>query len=214
VAVGWREHVEDLAALIDYWSLAPTTVLGYSWGGLLALLHAATYPEQVGRLALISPAPPTIEHREEFRRRFAEKMAHPEVTGARRELQESGLKTRDAEAFRRQAFQLSVAGYFKDPATAKGLTPFRVTGRTQRAVWDSVIASDLGTELNELGELCVPALVIHGRHDPIPVETAKHVADLLCAAELEILDDVGHVPHVEDFDAFVRILDEFLPSQS
>lgn len=214
VSVGWREHVEDLAALIDRWALAPTTILGYSWGGLLALLHAATYPEQVGRLALISPAPPTTEHRNEFQRRFAEKMAHPDVVHARKELQESGLKSHDVDAYRKQAFELSVAGYFRDPARASDLTPFRVTGRTQRAVWDSVVASDLGTELDELGELCVPALVIHGRHDPIPLETAEHVADLLCAAELEILNDVGHVPHIEDFDAFVRILDEFLPRQS
>ena len=213
VSVGWREHVEDLNALIDHWALAPTTILGYSWGGLLALLHAATYPEQVARLALVSPAPPTKEHRNEFQRRFADRMAHPSVVNARKELQESGLKTRDAAAYRKQAFELSVAGYFKDPARARALTPFRVAGRTQRAVWDSVAASDLGTELDELGELCVPALVVHGRHDPIPLETAEHVADLLCSAKLEILDDVGHVPHVEDSDAFVRILDEFLPKQ-
>ena len=135
------------------------------------------------------------------------------MVNARKELQESGLKTRDAAAYWKQAFELSVAGYFKDPARARALTPFRVAGRTQRAVWDSVAASDLGTELDELGELCVPALVVHGRHDPIPLETAEHVADLLCSAKLEILDDVGHVPHVEDFDAFVRILDEFLPKQ-
>ncbi len=213
VPVGWREHVEDLNALIDRWGLAPVTLLGYSWGGLLALLYAATYPERVARLALVSPAPITKEHRDEFQRRFGERMAHPLVAEARRALQQSDLRTRDAAAYRKQAFELSVAGYFRDPTRAKELTPFRVTGRTQQAVWESIGNSDFGTELAELSELCVPALIVHGRHDPIPLETAEHVKELLCAAELEVLESVGHVPHVEDFEALGRALNEFLPRE-
>ena len=210
VAVGWREHVEDLDALIEHWDLAPATVLGYSWGGLLALLHAATYPEHVGRLALVSPAPASPEHRAEFQRRFAERMAHPHVVGARAELQRSDLRQRDPGQYRQRAFELSVAGYFKDPLHAQDLTPFRVTGRTQQAVWESVAQSDLRTELTELCELSIPALVLHGRHDPIPLETAEHVAGCL-GARLEVFEDAGHVPYVEEFEDFVAVLDGFLP---
>ena len=213
VPVGWREQVEDLNALVDLWELEPVTLLGYSWGGLLALLYAATYPERVGRLALVSPAPITTEHRREFQRRFAARMADPSVTERRAALQRSGLREADVAAYRKQAFELSVAGYFKDPERARELTPFRVTGRTQDAVWDSVAGSDLRAELDELAELCVPALVIHGRHDPIPLHTAEQVAHWLCDARLEILEQSGHVPHVEEFDTFFRALDDFLPKR-
>ncbi|MBE0593441.1 MAG: alpha/beta fold hydrolase [Gemmatimonadales bacterium] len=213
VPVGWRDHVEDLNALIDLWELEPVTLLGYSWGGLLALLYAATYPERVGRLALVSPAPITSAHRLEFQNRFAARMADPSITERRAALQRSGLRETDEAAYRRSAFELSVAGYFKDPEQARALTPFRVTGRTQDAVWDSIAGSDLRAELDELAELCVPALVIHGRHDPIPLHTAEQVAHWLCDARLEILEESGHVPHVEEFDTFFRALDEFLPKQ-
>lgn len=214
VPVGWREHVEDLDALVDLWELEPVTLLGYSWGGLLALLYAATYPERVGRLALVSPAPITAEHRREFQDRFAARMADPAIAERRVALQQSGLRERDEATYRRQAFELSVAGYFRDPDRARQLTPFRVTGRTQEAVWDSIAGSDLRAELDELGELCVPALVIHGRHDPIPLHTAELVAHRLCDARLEILEESGHVPHVEEFDTFFRALDDFLPKRS
>ncbi len=210
VPVGWREHVADLDALIDHWEAAPATIVGYSWGGLLALLYAATRPERVGRLALVSPAPASPEHRAEFQRRFAERMAHPHVVGARAELQQSDVRHSDPEEYRQRAFELSVAGYFKDPAQAQDLTPFRVTGRTQQAVWESVAQSDLRTELTELCELSIPALVIHGRHDPIPLETAATVASCL-NARLEVFEDSGHVPYVEDFEEFVTVLDSFLP---
>jgi proline-specific peptidase len=214
VPVGWREHVDDLDALITHWAVEPATLLGYSWGGLLALLYAATNPERVGRLALVAPAPLTPEHRAEFQSRFAARMADPAIVADRRALQQSGLRTQDEDAYKKRAFELSVAGYFKDPGRARDLTPFRVTGRTQEEVWESVGASDLRAELDELAELCIPALIVHGRHDPIPLHTTEQVAHWLCDAKIEVLEESGHVPHVEEFEAFVRVVDDFLPKVS
>jgi len=214
VPVGWREHVQDLDALIDLWDLEPVTLLGYSWGALLALLYAASNPDRVGRLALVSPAPVTAEHRAEFQRRFAERMADPAVARERATLQRSGLRDRDEAAYRKRAFELSVAGYFWHPDRARDLTPFRVTGRTQDEVWESIASSDLRPEFDELRELCIPTLIVHGRHDPIPLDAAERIAHWLCDARLEVLEDSGHVPHVEEFEAFVRVLDEFLPRRT
>ncbi len=211
VPVGWQEHVADLHALVEHWDIDAVTLLGYSWGGALALLYAASYPERVGRLALVSPAPLDREQREEFHRRFAERQRSPEVQQARDDLRSSAMRERDPDGYQKRSFELAVAGYFRDPSRARDLTPFRVTGRTQDAVWESVAATDLRAELDELAELCIPALVIHGRHDPIPLDAAERVADLLCDARLEVLEHSGHVPHVEEFDTFVRLLDGFLP---
>ena len=38
--VGWQEHVADLDALRAHWGLDRWALLGYSWGGLLAVLYA------------------------------------------------------------------------------------------------------------------------------------------------------------------------------
>lgn len=206
VPLGWQEHVEDLAALLDHWGLGRAVVVGYSWGGLLAMLFATRHPARLERLALVSPAATTREGRRAFEERFAERMNDPRVVRAREELRQSGLRERDPEAYRRRAFELSVAGYFKDPERASGLTPFRVTGRTQKAVWDSLGDYDLDADLRGVD---VPALIVHGQHDPIPLETARHTADVL-GATLEVVD-AGHVPHVEAFDRFVEVLDAFLP---
>ncbi len=206
--VGWREHVADLDALLDHWALASATLLGYSWGGLLALLYATTHPERVTRLALVSPAPIVVGDRHEFERRFAARSNAPLIQERRAALRSSGLRERDPATYRRRLFELSVAGYFADPDRVQELTPFRVTERTQRAVWQSLGEYDLRAQV---ADLAVPALVMHGRHDPIPFDSAQRTATLL-QAQFVPMEHSGHAPHVEERARFVEQLDAFLPA--
>ncbi len=207
VAVGWTEHVADLEALRTTWGLERLTLAGYSWGGLLALLYAVSHPGRVGRLALISPAPAWRAAREQFEGAFARRNLDPAFQEARRQLRESGLRERDPAAFQQRIFELSVAPYFFDPERARELTPFRVTGRTQQDVWQSLGDFDLRPRLPELRG--IPALVLHGEEDPIPIEAARTAAGLI-GAEFHALSRCGHVPYVEAFEAFRALVGGFL----
>ena len=207
IPVGWREQVADLEALRALWNLERLTLAGYSWGALLALLYALEYPGRVERLALVSPAPVWRAARAEFERRLAERTAAPEIQTARRAVQEGGLRERNQKEYRQRMFEFSVAGYFHDWRMANRLTPFRITGRTQQEVWDSLDDFDLRPRL---GELTLPALVLIGDDDPIPGETAEVLARGL-RARLERIPECGHVPYVEAPETFTRILDGFLP---
>ena len=207
VAVGWTEQVADRDALRTAWGLERLTLAGYSWGGLLALLYALSHPGRVGRLALISPAPAWRSARDQFEGTFARRNLDPAFQEARRQLRESGLRERDPAAFQQRIFELSVAPYFFDPERARDLTPFRVTGRTQQEVWHSLGSFDLRPRLPELRG--IPALVLHGEEDPIPIEAARTAAGLI-GAEFHALPRCGHVPYVEAFDAFRTLVGGFL----
>jgi proline iminopeptidase len=211
VPVGWREHVSDLDALRDHWDLERVTLLGYSWGGLLAVLYALEHPRRVERLAFVSPAPVTAAWRDEFERRLAARMAQPWIGRSRAELTASDLARTDPEKYRRLAFALSVAGYFHDPRRASELTPFRVTERSQRAVWESLGNYDLRKRIEQTfpDGTAPPSLVVHGIYDPMPLEAARETAALLHARVIEL--PTGHAPHVEATEEFVQALDGFLP---
>jgi proline iminopeptidase len=213
VAVGWREHVADLEALRDHWQLDRLTLLGYSWGGLLAVLYALEHPDRVARLALVSAAPVTAVWRDEFERRFAARMAEPWIARSRAELTALGLAKTDPERYRRMAFALSVAGYFHDPSRAREMTPFRVTERTRRAVWDSLGEYDLRERIRQTfpGSSAPRSLLLHGIYDPMPIEAARETAALLGTRVIELA--TGHAPHVEATEDLVRALDGFLPKQ-
>ncbi|HEX2779671.1 MAG TPA: alpha/beta fold hydrolase [Gemmatimonadaceae bacterium] len=208
--ITWRTHVEDLDAVIAEMELEPPTIVGYSWGGLLALLHAVERAANglalPAALALIDPAPLTRQFRAVFEAEFARRQGGERIAAMRAELAQSGLRERDPDAYRQRAFELSVAGYFADPDEARDLTPFRVVGRVQQSVWESLGDFDLVAALREVA---VPALFVHGREDPIPLASSEEGARAM-GAPLVVLERCGHVPYVEQPAALFAALEEFL----
>ena len=210
--VTWETHVADLERVIAELSVTPLTLVGYSWGGLLALLYAreaagGRVSPAPSRLALIDPAPVSRPYREQFEREFARRQSSPEVQALREELASSGLRERDPDAYRQRSFELSVAGYFANPRAAHDLTPFRVTGRVQQSVWESLGDYDLSADA-EFRRISSPTLIVHGRQDPIPVASSEECASALHAT-LVVIDQCGHVPYVEQPDALFEAIEEF-----
>ena len=207
IPVTWETHVEDLAAVIQEFRLDPLSIVGYSWGAMLALLHAAGADTlKPARLALISPAPLTRAHRQAFEAEFARRQRGPEISRMRNELASSGLRESDPAAHRQRNFEIGVAGYFAEPAAASELTPFRVVARVQQSVWESLGEFDL---ISRISGLQIPASVIYGRDDPIPSASSVDAAHAL-GAELVVLDACGHVPYVEQPDRLFAALETFL----
>lgn len=209
--ITWRMLVNDLTKVIEEFWLEPLSILGYSWGGLLALLYAldAAYDRKLRhprRLLLLDPAPVSRQLRDRFEAEFAQRQRSPALQALRDELAASGLRERDPDAYRQRAFELSVAGYFADPRRAENLTPFRVIGKVQQSVWESLAFYDLVPDLDTVR---CPGIIVHGRQDPIPLESSERAAHQL-GHKLVVLDDCGHVPYVEQPDALFAALRQFL----
>jgi len=216
--ITWRTHVEDLARVAAELAPGPLSLLGYSWGGLLALLYAVDAfgggdppltppPVKPARLALIAPAPITRDFRDDFELELAERQASGAVDQLRAEVVANGLRERDHAGYRQRLFEISVAGYFADIANARELTPFRVTGRVQQSVWESLGDFDLSSQLSRI---TCPVLIVHGREDPIPLASSRAAAAAIPHARLEVLDGSGHVPYVEAREALFAALRRFL----
>jgi proline iminopeptidase len=209
--ITWQTQVNDLASVIRELSLEPLSMVGYSFGGLLTLLYLVeSYTRRdlktPARAVLIDPAPITKQFRRQFEDEFARRQRAPAIQRMRDELNASGLRESDPAAFRQRAFEQSVAGYFADPRRATDLTPFRVVGRVQQSVWESLAGFDPSSKLRKAD---FPMLLVHGRDDPIPLASSTQAAELL-GAKLVVLDDCGHVPYVEQPAALFAAVDGFL----
>ncbi|MDQ8165051.1 MAG: alpha/beta hydrolase [Gemmatimonadota bacterium] len=210
---GWQTHVADLEFVVRELLCTAPTIVGYSWGALLALLYAieATCGRRAplpAALALVDPAPASRAYRATFEAEFSARSNGPTIQAMRADLAASGLRDRDPAAYRHRAFELSVAGYFADSERAADLTPFRVTGRVQTQVWESL--GDFNVE-PALRDVRLPAMIVHGRQDPIPLASSEAVARAL-GAPLIVLEDCGHVPYVERRAELFAALRTFLGS--
>jgi proline iminopeptidase len=221
--ITWKTHVTDLAALVRELSLEPLALVGYSWGGLLALLYSiaaaggfrdegivltASAPAPAPmRMVLICPAPATAAFRAQFSEELARRQRAPWIAEERAAIAASGVRERDPAAYAKRIFELGVAGYFADPARARELTPFRVIARVQRSVWESLAGYDI---TDKLPLIETPTLVLHGAHDAIPLGSSEVIASALPASELVVLDESAHVPYVEGQDAFFAAVRDFL----
>jgi proline iminopeptidase len=211
--ITWQTHVEDLDQVVGELRLYPLTLVGYSWGGLLAILYsieaaAGRTQQRPTRLVLIDPAPVTRAYREDFEREFLRRQSDASVGKLRTDLASSGLRERDPEAYRQRAFELSVAGYFADPAATHDLTPFRVTGRVQQSVWESLGGYNL-LGPGQLDSITIPTLIVHGRQDPIPLASSDAAANAM-GATLVVIENSGHVPYVEQPQALFTAVRDFL----
>lgn len=209
--IGWRDHVDDLASVCREFGVVTPTLVGYSWGAMLAMLYAMEAQGDAmlsapARLALISPAPVTAEYRQAFDANLRRRGNAPAIVAEREALVASGARERDPEGYRQRIFELGVAGYFADPAEARDLTPFRVVGRVQQSTWESLGDFDLRPGLERVR---VPSIVVAGRDDPIPTASSVDAARAL-RAELVLLDRCGHVPYVERPHELWAALDPFL----
>jgi proline iminopeptidase len=209
-------HVIDLDAIVKEFGIDAPSIVAYSFGAMIALYYClesqkSTAIRKPARLAMMDPAPLRRDWRKMFEDEFTRRQNGDVIRGMREALVASGLRDTDPAGYRQRTFELAVAGYFADPQKARDLTPFRITGRVQKSVWDSI--GDDYDLLGRLSPMGFPTLFVHGRDDPIPVASSIEGARAM-NAQLVLLDDCGHVPYVEQPGQLFAALDEFLTASN
>jgi 2-succinyl-6-hydroxy-2,4-cyclohexadiene-1-carboxylate synthase len=193
---GVRADVPAAAALLGAVG-GPATYVGYSMGGRLCLQLAVDQPDLVRRLVLVSATAGIDDAAErEARRQADEQLA-------------ASVERNGVDAFLDRWLALPLfATLPRDAAalddrrrnTAEGLaSSLRLVGAgTQEPLWD------------RLPELSMPVLLLVGALDTKYVALAERMAQLIRAAELQVVESTGHAVHLEAPDAFADALDGWL----
>ena len=208
------DHVRDLEAVRVHLGLQRFALIGESWGAGLAVLYAAAHPEQVERLLLIGPMPPT---RAILERRLDES---DQAMGLRRQLAEmpkAMAGSTDPVATCREFFSLYLKQFFVTPggmARRRGSScdapPESV--RNYFVVNDATFTSLGAWDFRPLlARLTMPALVIEGEQSiASTVESARVMAKSLPNATLVLVPGAGHYPQVEQPERFFDAVEKFL----
>ena len=206
------ENVEDLEALRAHLGIEQIISVGTSYGGMVAMAHAARYPKSVSKLLLIV----TAAH-SGFNARAQEIVAlrgTPEEKEAARQLW-AGELTSDAamrDYFRNTwglystTFDESKRAKNEDALARAILSPDAMNRAF--APGGFLLDYDLRPELKKI---TAPTLVLAGRHDWICApEFSEEIHALIPGSQLKIFEKSSHSLRGDEPEEFFATLKEFI----
>jgi proline iminopeptidase len=214
--------VKDLEAVRQTFRIGRMNLLGHSWGGGLAVLYAAEYPEHVARMLLVGPVPP---------RPGAYIEQYIAGAAARRDSAETARQAASDSIQRvaenpypacREYYRIFLRGVAATPEAASRIrgdlcaatpTNLRLQGvlnhRVWGSIWDTVAVE--GYDWRPLARrVSAPTLVVHGDRDPLPLAGSEEWIGVLVHARLVVISDAGHYPHAEQPGQFFPAVEAFL----
>jgi proline iminopeptidase len=208
--INLNAYIEDIEALRKHLQAEKFIVVGNSWGMILGLAYAGTYPSAVHAVVTLGSGPINFEYLGVF--------ADNQIT----RLGRSELEIRD---------------YWKDPAR-EAANPERAQFERLRAAtlayfYDRKKALQMAMELNpndynfhvppaflkaegkydirpKLGTITAPVLLLQGRQDLAGEANVYETHLLIKSSKLAFIDKCGHLPWLEQPETTWNIVHEFL----
>ena len=170
-----------LGGFMDALEIDAAHLVGHSMGGALGLVFALERPERVRTLTMIAPGGLGAEINMDFINGFIE-------AGKRKEMKAV------LELLVADPSLISPATWSTTCSSTSASTAWSRPCAASRRRSSPAAARETGPE-GQLAQLSVPAQAIWGRQDK--VLPAKHAEALPQNVAVHLLDDIGHMPHME-----------------
>ena len=185
------ENVEDMEALRLHLGLGPIVSIGTSYGGAVAMAHAARYPSAVSHLILVG----TISHAGYAKR--ALELATERGTAEQIRSCEDLFSGRIDTVEKMQQFFLIMGNLYAriiDPALSEiGLRRAILSPEALNRAHGPAGFLRTFDLRQEITKITAPTLILAGRHDWIcPPEFSEEIHRLIPGSDLRIFEDSAH----------------------
>jgi proline iminopeptidase len=217
--------VEDIEAVRLGLGLGKISLLGHSFGGVLAQAYALKYQKNLSHLILAS----TFASTKEVNEALARMKSEMDTTDRERlsSLEEAGLfgkgevweHGRYPEEYAKLAWGKGYFPYLYQRRPDPGFDPQSSNTGTAwdvyREMWGShgefVIDGNLKEVeyLDRLSDIKVPTLIVVGDHDECDPQMSKEMHEKIAGSRLVILPSSGHMTFVDQNEEFLKTVREF-----
>ncbi len=200
-------HIDDIDALRDYLGLERITLLGASYGGMVALGYALRYPQRLANLILVVTAP-SFRFLEDAKRNVRERGTPEQVQVCERLWAgtfESLEQLREYYRLLSPLYSLKFDPSKFDDGWKRSIRSFVALNR---GFGDFLRTYDY---IDRLHEIRCPTLIIAGAHDWIcPPEHSRLMAERIPRSHLKVFPRSSHGVASDEPEAFIRAVSGFL----
>lgn len=201
--------VADLLALADELGAQHFSLLGFSWGGLIAQRVAVAAPDRIEHLIIASSGVLPVDAGafgrwpERDKRRAAEELVWTDTSLSGPNLtRAAAVAAAPANVWRAEALPGYLLRLADVQFSAEWLQPWRA---------GILPPARLERPIRQLADAGIPILLLHGRHDmTFPVSAVEQAAALLPSCQMVVLDEAGHMAHVDQPSAWLDAVARFL----
>jgi proline iminopeptidase len=217
--MGSVDMANDLEALRAHLGLSEISILGHSNSGAIALAYAARYPDRVSKLVLIDSQVLGLSATADTQRILQNRATDPRFKEATRIVStffngqmNPATSDESLEAFIAQVLPL----FLHRPEKSLPLAQEQLSGPISSYAFASQYAADAAFPIDQtksLGAIRAKVLIMVGRHDYIcPVALSERLHEGIAESQLVIFEESGHLPWLEEPNAFFAELERFLIS--
>lgn len=221
-----QRDVDDLEALHKSLGFKRWSVLGHSYGGVVAQAYALQYPDSVAKLILVDTlydAEMWQANDDNFNYEF--KNQFPERWEKLMAIRSQGHKSSSPEHIKAYDIPLGLM-FFYDASNASKLqqdmsNPLDFNWDVYYQICGDDADFEIGGEIakfdfkKDLKNLKMPILIIAGRYDRVSIPRfAVRYKDYVPQARFVMFEKSGHFPFVEEQDEFMSIISRFLTGSS
>lgn len=193
-----EERMDDLRSVMDAVGSTRAALFGYSEGGAMCALFAATYPDRAAALITVGG--------------FPRRVSAPDYPWAPEK--EALIKSIEAMATEwggPVGMEPRMASVAQDPICRQWWAKFlRQSASVSSAIALSKANADIDIR-HILSSIRVPTLIIQATRDPlIPVEVGRYMADKIPNAQFALIDTIDHVPYFDATDQVLQATEAFL----
>lgn len=205
-----EQWVADVDALREHFGIEKFIMQGGSYGGFITLEYAIAHPDRVSHLILRDTAASYTFNDIAKKNALARAAEFPDITEEVLDSMFDGT-FRDDEHYRQNYATIApLYNVNHDPeATALRLRTTPVHAATHNATFQNNLP--VYDVRDRLKDIKVPVLITVGRYDWItPPVASEEIHSLLPNSELVIFENSGHSPQIEENDAWIAAIRDFL----
>lgn len=207
------EYVEDIERLRKKLGYNKITLLAHSFGAHLAFRYAVAYPQHVKKIISACGLAVSWVGVSLFAREFLKRTKV--IKEQLDEIRQSRDFVEGVPSVHIAFYKLVFSSYCYDPCKTENL---RLIFTQEAAKNEAFVSYSLRSQLfseqfdltNDLNQLKMPILVIHGTADPFPAEKARESAAALKNSTYVEFTECGHFPFMERTQLFTDTVSKFL----